>query len=169
MGIKHTDTIRGYSELTFIKFVINSIQALFVHIVLVVLGTIVLSIEWMLNFIANSYDPYFIMQTIPLLTIIQIVLSVLICFFYGRMLIVFGKHWLNYLSVCFVSLLLLFSLHHGPDYLFGYVFILNEMYFFGLNRLFHHDYWSIVRNVNVILPSLLIWTGMSYKLRNKKI
>jgi hypothetical protein len=93
-----------------------------------------------------------------------VLLFIALHFFLGTKLKSLGSHWLNYLSVCGISIIALVIGFYGE-----YIAILIALPFFSVLPLIPHsvnDY--IVISILAILPSVIIWLGMLYKSRRLK-
>ena len=151
-------------------FMSNFGFSLLAYIVSIILGLVALVIRnhvtWASNFV--PYAP----QNVPLWVEIIMWLCVLIVialyFFLGARLKLLGNHWLNYLSICGISvlaLLLVFaSLYaHWIQYLLIFVhvpfFRLGNLINIGINNI------HAVTAILAVLPSAIIWFGMLYKSR----
>lgn len=83
-------------------------------------------------------------------------------FFLGTRLKQLDSHWLNYLSVCGISVFVLLSALLMP-----YTAVITGLPFFTLGSLIHIwvDNYYISIPIISILPSLIIWLGMMFKSR----
>jgi len=102
------------------------------------------------------------------------VVSAAVFFFLGRRLNLFGKHWLNFLSVsgsfvCSIFVVVIFTIVLPVD-----VFIIFALPFSSLPRLIGPVLSPFISDVSAfftvvfmptIFPSIVIWLGMVHKVR----
>jgi len=125
---------------------------------------------WLFNFLRVTRDTsHWIFAMIVLISfLLNTGISFVLFFFSGKRLNLFGKHWLNFLSVCGSILIVVIfgALHIEMAFFAAFPFVMLLALIDDVISMGEERISVVLIYIIAVLPSLLTWLGMLY--RSKK-